>query len=206
MQTSRIFNAVLAVLVFSIYLWSLSGCAASGRTSSITSASQDSVTFEQLPVDPWALGPDVFAIATQSQIVVADAVQNDIEIAEAQPKLSVVIEPLESSRVFNVPVATSNTELPVSLPTSEILASNIAVSDTFFTVQLGTFLDRAKAQEFYNRASPVLGISGSIQGDWPFFRLRFGEFSTRTSADSLHRVAMSCGFYDARVLKITPKQ
>lgn len=159
-----------------------------------------------MPVDPWSLGPDVFAIASQSQIVVADAVQNDIETVEVQPKPIAAVESLESSRVFNVPVATSNADLPVTQPTSQTLFSDTVDSDTIFTVQLGTFLDRVKAQEFYDRASSVLGITGSIQGDWPFFRLRFGEYFSRNSADSLHRVAMSSGFYDARVLKIPPVQ
>jgi cell division protein FtsN len=74
--------------------------------------------------------------------------------------------------------------------------------DTVYTVQLGTFLDKERAQSFYDRASEVLGLAGTIFGDWPFYKLQFGAYPTRASADSLHRVAMSRGFYDARVLKL----
>ena len=139
-------------------------------------------------------------------MVVDDTVQRDQSVVEDQAEPKVAVESLESSRKLSAPDATSNAELPVSTSGLQMPNSDIADSDTIFTVQLGTFLDRVKAQEFYDRASSVLGIKGSIQGDWPFFRLRFGEFLTRTSADSLHRVAMSCGFYDARVLKTTPSQ
>ncbi len=159
-----------------------------------------------MPVDPWSLGPDVFVIASQSQIVVADAVQNDIETVEARPKPIAAGESRESSRMLSVPVSRSSVEFSTSQLVLQTPSTHILDSDTIFTVQLGTFLDRVKAQEFYDRATLVLGITGSIQGDWPFFRLRFGEYFSRNSADSLHRVAMSRGFYDARVLKITPVQ
>ncbi len=160
-----------------------------------------------MPVDPWSLGPDVFALASQSSESHGDTVSQEPVPTPNFSEPTVAIDSPLPSRKIVVPVASSSEpSLPTVTPLAEPLSSFISSSDTFYTVQLGTFLDRNKAQEFYDKASSVLGMTGSIQGDWPFFRLRFGEFPARVSADSLHRVAMSRGFYDARVLRITPPQ
>lgn len=200
MRISSTYNTASALLTFSICLWLLSGCAASGKTS-LRSTTPDSTALRQKIIDPWSLGPDVFALASHSDIIEVDTNQVEQEVTSEIAEPEVVVQATEPSRKFAEP-AQPSANLPVTTQALDTLSSAESRPDTIFTVQLGTFLDKARAQEFYDRASSVLGMTGVIQGDWPFYRLRFGDFSTRTSADSLHRVAMSRGFYDARVMKI----
>ncbi|MBK6909880.1 MAG: SPOR domain-containing protein [bacterium] len=178
------------------------GCAASGTGARTMRGgmANDSTDFG-MPLDPWTLGPDVFA---QTKRVVED--ESRADSAEAQigsaPVPSLPAD--QSAAAAKVVVVTADTVAPASESTLPVdIADDVPNQPARFTVQLGTFLDRQRAQEFYDRAADQLGLSGVILTDWPFFRLRFGSYSTRESADSLHQVAMTRGFYDARVLRLT---
>ncbi|MBL0060491.1 MAG: hypothetical protein IPP40_03130 [bacterium] len=96
--------------------------------STRTTASSDSISSPQIPLDPWSLGPDVFALTSHSQMVVDDTVQRDQSVVEDQAEPKVAVESLESSRKLSAPDATSNAELPVSTSGLQMPNSDIADS------------------------------------------------------------------------------
>jgi len=160
---------------------------------------------DSLPVDPWALGPDIFESPAPEHEQVVPPVAADTLVFEQTAEDTV--KPLTIEPAVAPPPSTKRVPLFAvgesrELPTSEPLPETPEPLSTYFTVQVGTFVDKTKAQSLATRASNALGLPGYIQFDSPFYRLRFGELATREQADSLHRVAMSRGFYDARVVKI----
>lgn len=188
-------------------LWILLASCAASRTVRSTGAHSDSTKTPVLPVDPWSLGPDVFTISrtTESGDSEEVATYTPVEATISSipdgslSTLDSVVEAQPDSNEIELQ-GTSSPANAVSIEPAPPITARPAIT---FTVQLGTFLDRNKAQEFYDKAAAALGIGGTILSDWPFYRLRFGEFENRDSADSLYRVSMSRGFYDARVLKQT---
>lgn len=194
MKMLRISKASAIGLTIVVISLTLFGCAANSMRHQVpVQNGSDSISGHLLIVDPWSLGPDVF------QTVLAETADTlTIEkIPPTEHEQQVIVLADSDTLVQTWPSidAESPPAQPEALPPSVV-----------FFVQLGTFLDQAKAQEFCGRASSELEMTGKIQGDWPFYRVRFGEFYTRQSADSLHRVAMSHGFYDARVLKSEAKE
>lgn len=184
MLISKISNAGSFRWILTLSLVTVGGCTSlnfskSGRQNT---AELDSSKTPNMPVDPWSLGPDVFAQALPD--FVPEVKQDELPLPD-----SLSSQP-ERAPQIDVPDA----------PT-EVISKGAARRDSVFTVQLGTFLDQDKAEELNSKASATLGLQGVVHSDWPFFRLRFGAFVSRDAADSLHRVAMSRGFYDARVLK-----
>lgn len=202
----------------------LNSCSGVGsfRKREEQSTKQEQSTADSLPIDPWSLGPDVF-VEFEPKIETIDTVaqmerQTQAEtVAQVEPEAQIV-EPttqVESDKptivappVVSIPFEPKSLAQPPAIEVQAIPAAvkpEISPSqlDTFYTIQVGTFLDRTKATDFAARAATALGLPGIIQFESPFYRLRFGELATRDQADSLHRVAMSRGFYDARVVKLS---
>ncbi|MCB9391160.1 MAG: hypothetical protein H6506_00725 [Calditrichaeota bacterium] len=74
--------------------------------------------------------------------------------------------------------------------------------ESLYAVELGTYLDRAKATVTAARASTLLGVTGILQLDTPFYHVLFSDSFSRGEADSLLKVVISRGYYDARVVEI----
>lgn len=222
MYTSRSFSSLACPLAFVIATGIFVGCSSSKSLRLYDAQSFDKVNADSLVVDPWSLGPDVF-YGSQSRQEVRKAESSNLtmnaEIVEVlgskenlQEELNrVKLQPSvsESASESGSPAANDLTRISNAADDSTIRDYEVEQSGPSevplitYTVQLGTFLDREKAMDFQQRATVVLGLEGMVQSDWPFFRLRYGSFISRESADSLHRAAMSQGFYDARVLRIT---
>ncbi|MCB9368407.1 MAG: SPOR domain-containing protein [Calditrichaeota bacterium] len=194
-MTSNTFRVVTYPILLALVLLTFLGCAVlkPSRKSSDSSLKTDSLKERELPVDPWSLGPDVFAQGMGDSVVV---IEETFHVDLSQPESLHTISGDKSQQTLTDTFTAAASHVALS-PASEPL-----LPDTVFTVQLGTFLEKDRAQALYDRASESLGIAGRIEADWPFYRLQFGQYAERTSADSLHRIAMSRGFYDARVLKI----
>ncbi|MBK6767183.1 MAG: SPOR domain-containing protein [bacterium] len=194
------------IALIGVMLCASGGCTVVSRfQAQQTALPVDSVlTAEPLPVDPWSLGPDVFAIADSSlaaeKRLTGEMIDDENEPVELPEPKSVETAVIQSSEVRREPLIA--TVQPRALPTTAAAPAETEPLTSYYTIQVGTFIDRAKAQDLASRASNALGLAGYIQFDSPFYRLRFGELGSREQADSLHRVAMSRGFYDARVIKI----
>lgn len=176
-------------LALALLFTQLFGCmAVGGKRHTFALTEQDSLRSAR-PIDPWSLGPDVFAQAEVRPI--------PTDSTSEQPTNSIEKSILISDTAAVLAAVSAQSVLP-----RDEQVVPLELEEPQFTVQLGTFLDRARAQEFYDRAVPEMGMQGEIQSDWPFFRLRFGKFISRESADSLQMAAMKHGFYDARVVKL----
>jgi cell division protein FtsN len=207
MMTSSTYRSTAARLLLALLLLSLFGCAAlnSGKKSPDDLSLSDSTSRKTLLIDPWSLGPDVFGTenSSDSSSLIVESISEDTIVADSSFQTEVVDSSSQITELPSTPAEEEKIEVPVAANEPDVgFQAAPDLPDTVYTVQLGTFLDKERAQSFYDRASEVLGLAGTIFGDWPFYKLQFGAYPTRASADSLHRVAMSRGFYDARVLKL----
>lgn len=214
-------NLLPLLISVSFVLYSCSGVGSfRKRDEQATKLQQSSA--DSLPIDPWSLGPDVFTelelkienldtiAEIQPQVQVDTAPLTELEVQTTESSVRVEPETLVMAQppVVSIPLEPKPLARPPAIESQAVPAATKPVIetgqlDTYYTIQVGTFLDRTKATDFAARAATALGLPGIVQFENPFYRLRFGELATRVQADSLHRVAMSRGFYDARVVKLS---
>lgn len=201
----RLFERIVLSIPVVMIVIAMFGVTSCGSTRSVLhrpSGPATSIDSTLLLIDPWSLGPDVFQQDTFGNYLNPQAdVESRLGVETKRGARGVASDSTGVHSRGDGKLVVTDSVLNVSQ--AAVLPAIETPSVSHFTVQLGTFLDRDKADEFCARANAVLGITGKILSDWPFFRIRFGEFLSRESADSLYRVAMAGGFYDARVLKIT---
>ncbi|MCL4304395.1 SPOR domain-containing protein [bacterium] len=169
----------------------LSSCAGFSPFASrkgVAEQDTDSVAKDSLLVDPWSLGPDVFKSNADSA-----------EVNESLPTKAEVMDP--------------NGQAPLSVndslsafqetPEIELLVQPVQSAVVFgYALEIGAYLDRAKATTTAARASTSIGLPGTLKFENPYYRVRLGEVATRAEADSLYRVAMTRGYHDASIVVI----
>lgn len=176
-------------LAIALLFSQLCGCmAAGGKRTARVATDHDSLRTAR-PVDPWSLGPDVFAQADIRRIA------SDSSIAQAASSNEQSISPSDTAAVLAaVSVKLSCRTRSIlcrssfrcrSSPCSLVHFSIERERRSFTTAQSRKWVCRV-------RSNPIGRSSGCV----------FGKFTTRESADSLQMAAMKHGFYDARVVKL----
>ncbi|MBU0691117.1 SPOR domain-containing protein [bacterium] len=74
-------------------------------------------------------------------------------------------------------------------------------SDTGYRIQLGAFIDQARADNLAERAENELGEQAYVVFDRPFYRVRVGNFRDISEAEALKSNAISKGYQDARITR-----
>ncbi len=183
----RFRNAIL----LAIMLGALSSCAGFSPFASrkgVAEQDTDNVPNDSLLVDPWSLGPDVFAsIADSSEV-------NESLPVKAEAKDPNSRTPLSVDDSLLAVQGTSETELLVH-PVQSVAVSGYAL-------EIGAYLDRAKATATAARASTTIGLPGTLKFENPYYRVRLGDVATRAEADSLYRIAVTRGYHDAYIVEV----